>query len=251
MTDPEVEYQKSKAELEILLSGEKIYNCSDFKWLKIRANRRFSDELSEFIRNSEMRDTEMLYLSAPSWNHFSSCIKKIKAMNFPDISEDQKESVLKIIYKWEGIAQLIEKATPLVIKGRKPSDRKMPRRTLENTGTCPVCAKNCKLDACGKMVNHGYTIEDRLQQGLCFGVGKPPWEISPQGTIDYINKCLVPTKIHLESCLKVFVWSPKQRMPLEWELKEAAANINYFEKKIANWKKKPLPNPSHELPSPQ
>jgi hypothetical protein len=73
-------------------------------------------------------------------------------------------------------------------------------RTLINTGTCPVCFENIKLVQ-GRMMRHGWRVAGRRQRGAigmtrhtgpCFGVGYEPFEISPQGTKDYLKKSLLP-----------------------------------------------------------
>jgi len=63
-----------------------------------------------------------------------------------------------------------------------------PERTIENTGTCPVCSRNIKLTH-GVMVDHGYQVpwsRGGRTQG-CFGVGYPPYEKSPQGCEAYLK----------------------------------------------------------------
>jgi len=56
------------------------------------------------------------------------------------------------------------------------------QRTRENTGSCPACFRNVKL-ASGRIVLHGYTRPGWGSiQGSCFGVGFPPYELSPEGT---------------------------------------------------------------------
>ena len=65
-------------------------------------------------------------------------------------------------------------------------------RDLTNTGTCPVCEGNFKRNGTG-LVHHGFTRPgDGMIHGDCFAVGYLPWELSPQGAIDYTACVLVP-----------------------------------------------------------
>jgi len=86
------------------------------------------------------------------------------------------------------LAELLRDVKPFIVKGRKPSadPTKTPSRTLDHTGTCPVCMKNIKLNE-GKMVLHGYEVKWHQFVGNCFGVGHVPFEISPEGTQAYLN----------------------------------------------------------------
>lgn len=69
-----------------------------------------------------------------------------------------------------------------------PGGRRTKVRTLENTGTCPCCFVNVKLTPGGDTVLHGYTRPGGGSvSGKCFGVGYPSFEVSPEGTRDYIQ----------------------------------------------------------------
>lgn len=70
-------------------------------------------------------------------------------------------------------------------------------RDLTNTGTCPVCGGNFKREAGGGIHHHGFERPgDGMLHGSCFGVGYQPWELSPQGAQDYLDKAILP---HLAS----------------------------------------------------
>lgn len=65
-------------------------------------------------------------------------------------------------------------------------------RTRDNTGSCPCCFGNFKLRDIGK--EHPVTVLHGFQRpgigyvvGQCFGVKYPPFELSPQGTKDFIE----------------------------------------------------------------
>ena len=82
-------------------------------------------------------------------------------------------------------------------------------RTLENTGTCPACFGNTKM-AKGRMMRHGWAVAGRRQRGVsglswhtgpCFGVGYEPFEVSPEGTKDYLKESLLPDLKRAEDIL--------------------------------------------------
>jgi hypothetical protein len=65
-------------------------------------------------------------------------------------------------------------------------------RTLEGTGTCPVCFRNIKLNTDNTMKRHGWNVQGQRQVGSygvswhtgpCIGVGYEPYELSPAGTV--------------------------------------------------------------------
>lgn len=58
--------------------------------------------------------------------------------------------------------------------------------TTRYLGTCPVCGGEQKLHR-DRMVHHGYRRPGYGQiVGDCFGVGYPPYELSPEGTRAYL-----------------------------------------------------------------
>jgi len=145
---------------------------------------------------------------------------------------------------------------------RKPRKTKM--RTLQNTGTCPVCNRNIKLKG-GRMVDHGYQVPWGWQgrtQG-CFGVGYPPYEKSPKGCEDYLQKALLPTLDRMEAELSVA--DSKTVLPLRgqktikrdepgWEramrnyktnlessMRRIKRDIQDTQKRIDDWQERPLP----------
>jgi len=57
-------------------------------------------------------------------------------------------------------------------------------------GTCPVCERQQRLHKM-RMVHHGYRRPGTGEiEGDCFGVGYPPYELSSEGTEDYLEKLL-------------------------------------------------------------
>ena len=111
---------------------------------------------------------------------------------------DVKTAALAFVKTWAPIAVKFKEIKPFVIKGRKPSDtpRKTPERTIENTGTCPVCGQNVKLKD-GQMVSHGYQVRWNQFVGNCFGVREQALEVSDSGLRNYLNLVLIPTQADL------------------------------------------------------
>lgn len=71
-------------------------------------------------------------------------------------------------------------------------------RTEENTGTCPICLRNIKLALNHdppRMVQHGYRRPgDGGIYGSCFGVGRPPYELSSIGCRGYLIQIVKPQR---------------------------------------------------------
>ena len=75
-------------------------------------------------------------------------------------------------------------------------------RSRDSTGTCPVCFHNVKIRQ-NRMVLHGYTRPGYgWIEGKCFGVGYLPFELSPEGSKDFITKALEPHLTGLEKYLQ-------------------------------------------------
>lgn len=144
-----------------------------------------------------------------------------------DLSMDSKPTVIASFWTWaykNGLQQAATEALAgavLAPKPLAPGDR-----TLDNTGTCPVCLHNVKLTN-GRIMRHGWAVQgDRgrgqygnsWHSGPCSGFGYEPWEISPKGAVDYaayLDKLLPP----LEQQLRIL-----QAKPAE------IRNPNYVEK---------------------
>lgn len=61
-------------------------------------------------------------------------------------------------------------------------------RPSQNNGTCPVCFESVAVRS-GDMVLHGYRRPGSGSvSGRCFGLGYPPFEVSPEGTIAYLKE---------------------------------------------------------------
>lgn len=147
-------------------------------------------------------------------------------------------------------------------------------RTRDNTGSCPCCFRNIKLRAKGAglptMVDHGYERPGwGSNQGNCYGVGFPPFELSPEGTkhlvevlkskIENSEEALVRFKDpdleflyagderHME---KITPADPRWKSLLKRKIDETGRRIQSLTKEVgvysrlvAEWKEEPLPQP--------
>jgi hypothetical protein len=169
-------------------------------------------------------------------------------------------------------------AFKLWLKGpgaERDPDRARKLRSLENTGTCPVCFRNIKLKY-GEMVDHGFKVPWGYggRQGNCFGVGKEPFEVSPKGTEQYIK--MMHSQIAADEQVVDDMKSGRiEKLPnprsrdrrrpdmvqlgdegYDYALKVAVSQVESgirslkrtipdYEKKVANWAPKPLPGTKH------
>lgn len=173
------------------------------------------------------------------------------------------EQTRTFIAAWAPVNEAIAAVRPLIVKGRKPSAN--PKiRTYENTGTCPICGKNVKLEN-GLLVSHGYQVNHRQHVGNCFGVGRPPIEVSNKGLIDYIRVCEINSNEFLETIermlrepkppvysrgAKTFV-QPGEKgyevlfqnkiAQLKYESESWKQTKNTYSARLAKWKPRPLP----------
>jgi hypothetical protein len=103
--------------------------------------------------------------------------------------KERKFSVKKLItllFKKTNFKQQIENNVTLI--------ESVPAalRTRDNTGTCPVCFRNVKLER-GKIFFHGYKRPGYgWLVGGCFGSGKLPFELSPEGSKEFVSQMLEP-----------------------------------------------------------
>lgn len=65
-------------------------------------------------------------------------------------------------------------------------------RTLDGTGTCAVCRQNVKMEADEGLYHHGFQLQHQTRQGRCPGTGYKPWELSPDGLVNYVEQYLKP-----------------------------------------------------------
>jgi hypothetical protein len=154
-----------------------------------------------------------------------------------------------------------------------PHEPAIPR-TRENTGSCPVCFQNIKLNK-DKMVLHGYKRPGHgSTEGNCFGYGYHAFELKVDGTKDYLNKILVPELNGYESNLKRLKsgeieklntnrWgSPNWITPddPQWDrflraavdeteraIKRAQSEVEVYSSLVKHWKERPLPKEGEPL----
>ena len=203
-----------------MLDSGSIWN-TDYVDLKDRLGRRFEkevDAIKDVLLNSgdglgPCRTSNKEY---PGINELYSLLP-FGLYNLPSLAKSFKKMTAKTPAKIEmAVAQLIadwtptwdmlfKEAKPLIVKGRKPSDTpsKTPPRTLESTGTCPVCGRNIKIDENRKMVNHGYEVQYHSFQGGCFGVGYKAWEVSSEGAIAFQKAVQIQKRLAEESIPKI------------------------------------------------
>lgn len=211
-------------------------------------------------------DEAFKYPVSPSSVHdVRSFSKKIEAGRAKGLAV--AETVDQFLAFWVPVVALFDQAKPLIQKGRKPSDdpTKTPPRTLEHTGTCPVCGRNIKLDDRGRMVAHGYQIAWNSRHGDCFGVGYEPWEVSPVGAVKFVAQVRVNLEVTEENLRKAkggefaevyderrktFVKKGEDRFEvllqarvreIEYEVRSLKGLAERFDEKIAAWAPATLP----------
>ena len=193
MTTEQVKQNRDKAQAAVdalrkAVESGVVWNA-EFEDLKSRLGGAVWRDTEAFIwpamRNGV--DEAFKYPVSPSSVHdVRSFSKKIEPGRAKGIAVPA--SVDEFLAFWVPVVALFDQAKPLIKKGRRPSDdpTKAPPRTLEHTGTCPVCGRNIKIDDAGRMVAHGYQIAHSFRHGNCFGVGFEPWEVSPTGAVKFV-----------------------------------------------------------------
>ena len=137
-------------------------------------------------------------------------------------------------------------------------------RTRENTGTCPACWGNYKLEG-GKLVMHGYRRPGYgFIQGRCFAVGYGPVETSDVGLVDFkaeLEDSLELTKQELGAAISGDVKQIAGRRGevitrgqpafdrlledlirnLKRQVELIGGEVENYDKLIAAWKPRPMP----------
>ena len=227
-----------------ILTTRPLYNV-DFKDAKDTLNRLFEKDHEAQVREPFMwggrYETLPEEVHALDWKHSWSLHlvpglqKKVAACKADDPC---LTAMVLFLSDWEDAAAALAAAKKDVIKGRKPSTtpRKTPMRTLENTGTCPVCGKNVKMLG-GRMVDHGFTLQYGFRNGNCSGVNKDPWELSPQGKIDFIAGL---TAFRAEVAARP-VKDDREGRERDRLVGWITQDIEYHQQMVSNWKSQPLP----------
>jgi hypothetical protein len=138
-------------------------------------------------------------------------------------------------------------------------------RTRDGTGSCPVCFQNIKAKP--EMVLHGYLRPGTgTVHGKCVGKGYLPFEVSVQGTKDYLEQYLRPQHEVLEAYLRKLKAGKIDRLLIphtkrevtpadadwekilaariittEHEIKGSDQMLESFAKLVTKWKERPLP----------
>ncbi len=93
-------------------------------------------------------------------------------------------------------------------------------RSIDNTGTCPVCFTNVKLTG-GTIMRHGWVVRGQrgwAQYGnswhstACWGTRRLPFEISKQGTEDYLKMVIKPSAIRATGILANLRQHPPEKI---------------------------------------
>lgn len=180
------------------------------------------------------------------------------------------KAVQDVVDVWAEISDGFKELKNMIKTGRKPSTtpRKTKERTIENTGTCPCCHRNIKLDG-GKIVHHGFEISHGYRNGTCPGVGFKPWEVSVEGKVALLQAkivrlgSLVQTKDHYINARELVetigfgkgresvvreIGTPEFKrlqdfrlMKNETEIEHIQSDIARLTKEIAGWVRQTLP----------
>jgi hypothetical protein len=228
-----------------------------------RASRKAREEIlnlrAEAPDNSELTN---LYYALPDYPH------QVKGFSKKLSSYSSVPPMVKVLVEdFLLVAKLLETAKPLIQKGKAQSllPSSKPARTLENTGTCPICGKNVKLSPCGLLVSHGYTREEGYHTADCFGRGYEPLEISYIALENFI--CMVESykakeelflfQLERNEIKRIYSHQFKKHISegeAGWSLtlsratQKTKANVNTAEleirmrkEQVANWKPTALP----------
>ncbi len=94
------------------------------------------------------------------------------------------------------------------------------QRTRDNTGCCPVCFREMKLEPGSRvMVAHGFKRPHHAgyTYGNCYGVGLLPYELSSNGVAKYMNNVLLPELSKLDMDIANVETDALDRYPSSWE----------------------------------
>lgn len=220
--------------------------------LSVLFERAHRDAIREpFVYGGKFKDLpeEVLELDYLDWSlhRVPGLIKKVRACKSNDACVT---AMILFLNDWEDVATTLVDAKKDAIKGRRPvaeADRRTPPRTLENTGTCAVCGHNVKLHY-GSIVDHGFQLQFGMRRGRCFGVDYSPWEVAPDGKIDYADAVRQEIK-RIQEEIEGFQVEPdadpsqvqRDLSAAESELRYARKTLQLLEEEINNWEPQALP----------
>lgn len=219
--------------------------------LEVRASLKGANDLLNRWGSRAVVDRVAQAIRNASVSHSTGAVKT------PEEAKAALEAVRDFLTRWHPLAEKMIAAKDRAIKGRKPSatPRKTPPRTTENTGTCACCGVNVKL-ANGKIVMHGYTIRPGWRVGRCFGVGYSPIETGKDGLEAYLlalksrvsdlERSIASETRPPDTALERTQYQPYRTVGarlenLRSELRFTKSDITSTERRIAEWKPRPLP----------
>jgi hypothetical protein len=194
----------ARAEVEGL-----IYNV-DFQDLKDQVNRMLEEAYDKLHRAQTYGPRwapPILYRLSPYAHQVpnlrAAAVKDLKALEGrkDQLSEEEYHDFLQAIAEivvfaetWTPLCERFSALKKITVKGRKPSEDADPskQRDLANTGTCGICGKNVKRAQGGGLHAHGYTLNYGTRNGNCFGVGRPPVEVSDAVYGQFLESVLRP-----------------------------------------------------------
>jgi len=232
-------------------------------------------------------NTQLWWMGVPIFNVMA---RSVSSPEFPlrvdhrGQTEDPHKIQSPAFWTWAYKNGLKEAATEFLASLGQETVESLSRppsaRSLEGTGTCPVCFNNVKMVQ-GKMMRHGWSVQGQRSRGQygqtthtgpCFGAGWEPFEFSPDGTKAFIERGLKPSKARLEQKLRAWQQNPPNEIPgrgkplvrpeasasyrekesyeaalkttlsrLEGEIEAHEQDIKDFTQRVASWKEKPLP----------
>lgn len=237
-------------QIETALAAEVIYNV-DFVELKSRLNRLIEQadaaarELylsyvcSLPVGSREADELHDAYYAHPAAHTLKAFAKKLPANARPELQAALR-AWRQLVADFTPAAEALQAAKGRVLKARKPSTtpRKTPERTIENTGTCPCCGQNVKLNA-GRLVAHGYTIRWGFQSGNCFAVGLRPIEVSSEG----LTAAIAAYERQQGVCrLEIEYGTAKQRGVGKANLHGIEGALKAYRAALADWAPRALPD---------
>lgn len=200
-------FDELNAALDDCIARGAIFNVDFQDWKSYAATRTLEDDLKKV--------TDHLYLGVPhderveSDNEIYWAKCGVSIMTFPskkllkslETNTVYANGTREVVERWTPVAEKFRTLKSMIVMGRKPAEtpRQTPERTLENTGTCSCCGMNVKLKA-GKIVQHGFTIKYGWQQGVCFGRGYDPIEVSSEGAVAY-NEALAKMLVRVNTAM--------------------------------------------------
>ena len=234
-------------QLETALAAEVIYNV-DFVELKTRLNRLIEqahkaaqDAYLAALHGGNADDAAMrdLYYASPAAHTLKAYARRLPH-TAPAPYLPALQLFRDVLVTFRPAAERLAAAKGRVIKARKPSTtpRKTPERTIENTGTCPCCGQNVKLNG-GRLVAHGYTIRWGFQSGNCFAVGLRPIEVSSEG----LTAAIAAYERQQGICLlEIEYGTAKQRGMAKANLYGIQGALKAYRADLAGWAPRALPD---------